>query len=359
MSHPSSLPAAPKAQAGGRMFLVALVVVALMAAGVYYLYVVNTSRPEPVDEIAALRGILLRMSTGQKLAEGYIDADGDLIPDAPTDPGKLLKVDEIAFSLVAGDNSEAMQAEWKDFLLALEKTTGKKVKHRTDIAAEDAQLDALRKGTLHVTAISTGAVPPAVNTAGFVPLVTPADAEGRYSYEMEILVPASSSVQTPADLKGKRIAFTTLSSNSGAKAPMVILKEKFRLLPIRDYQYVSTGTHRHSIKELTEGKHDAICVANDLLARAVTAGDIKTEQYRSIFKSESFPPLCFGMAYNLPPELASQVKKTFEEFRFEGTSLAKRNLPQGKVRFARVDYKRDWAYVRQIDDALTRLLDAK
>ena len=134
----------------------------------------------------------------------------------------------------------------------------------------------------------------AVNTAGFVPLAAPADAEGKYGYEMEILVPASSSSQSPADLKGKSIAFTTLSSNSGAKAPLVILKSQFQMLPVRDYQYVLTGSHQRSLKEFAAGTHDAACVANDMLARAVAAGEIQPEQYRSIYKSESFPPLCLG-----------------------------------------------------------------
>src|SRR5262249_58251282 len=118
---------------------------------------------------------------------------------------------------------------------------------------------------------------------------------------------------------------------------------------------VMTGSRRRSIQGLGKGNYDAVCVANDLLASAVAAGDIKTEQYRSIYKSKSFPPLCLGVAHDLPPELSAQVKQVFQDFKFEGTSLAKRFGPQGKVRFAPVNYKQDWAQVREIDDALARL----
>src|SRR4029453_16773908 len=98
---------------------------------------------------------------------------------------------------------------------------------------------------------------------------------------------------------------------------------------------------------LAAGKYDAVCVANDLLASAVAAGDIRAEQYRSIYKSGSFPSLCLGGAHDLPPDVSAQVKQVFQDFRFEETSLAKRFGPQGKVRFAPVSYKRDWAQVRE------------
>src|SRR5262249_3137991 len=160
-----------------------------------------------------------------------------------------------------------------------EKATGKKVTYRADLETLEAQLAALRDGTLHITAFSTGEVPLAVNTAGFVPLASPANAEGKCSYEMEILVPAASSIRSPADLKSKTIAFTAMSSNSGAKAPLMILKDQFRLLPGRDYTHVMTGSHQRSIQGLAANKYDAVCVANDLLASAVAAGDIKADQF--------------------------------------------------------------------------------
>jgi phosphonate transport system substrate-binding protein len=96
-----------------------------------------------------------------------------------------------------------------------------------------------------------------------------------------------------------------------------------------------------------------------MLASAVAAGDIRSERYRSIYKSGSFPPLCLGVAHDLPPNVIAQVKKVLDDFRFEGTSLAKRFGPQGKVRFAAVNYKRDWTQVREINDALARLIDSR
>src|SRR5262245_32727427 len=337
-----------------RRMMVVLALLIVVAAGCYA-YVLYASRHAPDYKFEDIRNFLAKAAQDQILGASFRDADGDLIADAPSDPGKLQKVDAIGFCLVAGDDPSKTQEEWQDFIQALEKATGKKVSYRADLATLEAQLAALRDGTLHVTAVSTGEVPIAVNTAGFVPLASPANAEGKYSYEMEILVPAASGSRTPADLKGKTVAFTAMSSNSGAKAPLTILKDQFHLLPGRDYTHVMTGSHQRSIRGLAAGKYDAACVASDLLASAVAAGDIQSEQYRSIYTSASFPSLCLGMAHDLPPEVSAQVKQVLQDFRFEGTSLAKRFGPQGKVRFAPVNYKQDWAQVREIDDALARL----
>ena len=338
----------------------ALVLLVLVAVAGYFGYVLYGSRPPaPVNELETIGPFVAKAAQHQKLGGSYSDADGDLVADAPSDPGKLQKVDAIGFCLVAGDDPIKTQEEWHDFLQALSKATGKEVRYRDDVESLDVQLAALRNGTLHLTAFSTGEVTVAVNTAGFVPLASPADADGKFSYEMEILVPADSNSRSPADLKGKTVAFTAMSSNSGAKAPLVILKDQFHLLPGRDYTHVVTGSHQRSIQGLAAGKYDAVCVANDLLASAVAAGDIRVEQYRSIYKSGSFPALCLGVAHNLPPEMIAQVKQVFQDFQFEGTSLAKRFGPQGKVRFAVVNYKQDWAQVREVNDALSRLVASK
>src|SRR5262245_9102617 len=321
----------PRTADRSRRMMVVLALLIVVAAGCYA-YVLYASRHAPDYKFEDIRNFLAKAAQDQILGASFRDADGDLIADAPSDPNNLQKVDAIGFSRVAGDDPSKTQEEWQDFIQALEKAMGKKVNCRADLETLEAQLAALRDGTLHVTAVSTGEVPVAVNTAGFVPLASPANAEGKYSYEMEILVPAASGSRSPTDLKCKTAAFTAMSSNSGARAPLLILKDQFQMLPGRDYQHVVTGSHQRSIQFLAAGKYDAVCVANDLLASAVAAGEIRREQYRSIFKSASFPPLCLGVAHDLPPEMCAQVRQVFQDFRFEGTSLAKRFGPQGSAR---------------------------
>lgn len=359
-----------------------LVLVAGVAYGVIYY---NNQLPPPVDTVAQLKEYLKQQGRYSKLAEGYKDVDADLVADAPTEPGKLLNPAEITFTTIVEDDADKSETTWKPFLDHLAATTGKKVKYLkeietpkgeaeagpTKLQATDQQLTALREGKLHITAINTGLVQGAVNTAGFVPMYCPADKDGKFAYQMEIIVPAKSAAQTPKDLKSSSaeksaVAFVAMSSNSGAKAPLVLLKDDFQMLPGagRDYDFVITGRHGTSIHGVADGKYAAAAVANDLLARMTAPGkngkpEVDPAAVRSIYKSKDFPVLCFGVPHNLDPKLKADIAKAFETFSFAGNSVGAEFAAQQRVKFAKVNYKDDWAYVRQIDERLANLLDGK
>ena len=361
-------PAAPPVKSGTWLYTLAFCVVLVACGTGYYLYEKSRNpEPPPVDEGAGLKEYLAQLASEQKLAPAYTDADGDLVADRPTDPGKFVRVDkELTFSVVGTADESTLAAaekEWADFLGALGKATGKTVKYARDVPSVDAQLSGVREGKLHITAFNTGAVPTAVNTAGFVPLFVPANDGGEFGYTVEILVRANSPITEPAQLKGKTLGFVALSSNSGAKAPMVALKEQFGLLPGRDYKFVITGDHKRSIKELAAGKHDAVCVASDLMTDLLETpadkGGVSKGAVKSIYSSKPYPQLCFGVPHNLSPDLQKKIEQAFESFQFAGTSVKASSVAQGRTRFNRVSYKTAWAPVREIDSKLTHLLDEK
>ncbi|MCS6864969.1 MAG: phosphate/phosphite/phosphonate ABC transporter substrate-binding protein [Gemmataceae bacterium] len=355
----ASSPSPPQRSTWGYTLAVIVLLVA-GAVGYYYYEKAQHPEPPPVDELKALREYFHRLASTQQLASEYTDVNPqDLVADTPTDPNRWVRVgEELTFTVVGTDDPTKAAEQWQDFMQALEKATGKKVVYLDSVRTIDDQLAAVREGRLHVTAFNTGAVPTAVNSAGFVPLFAPANDDGKYSYEMEILVAAAAPIQKPADLRGKRVGFVALSSNSGAKAPLLVLREEFELSPGHDYQFGFTGDHLRSVKELIAGKYDAVCVANDLLRRAEASGEVDKTKYRSIYTSQPFPPLCFGVPHHLPPEVQAQVKRAFMDYRFSArTAAGQRALAQGYTRFAPVNYAKDWEFVRKIDDTLTRLFD--
>jgi phosphonate transport system substrate-binding protein len=229
------------------------------------------------------------------------------------------------------------------------------VTYYADAHDADDQIEALQQGRLHVTGFNTGNVPAAVNLAGFVPMVAMAGADGSSSYEMEIIVPADSPIKSPADLKGHTMTFTDLGSNSGFKAPLVLLRNKFQLVPGVDYDVNVSYGHEKSIDGIAKKKFEAAAVANDVLKRSIDRGRIKEAQFRSIFKSEGFPSACIGSVYNLKPEFAEKIRAALLSFDWKGTSLEKAFGPAGRARFVPITYKDQWSFVREIDDEIRRM----
>jgi phosphonate transport system substrate-binding protein len=197
-------------------------------------------------------------------------------------------------------------------------------------------------------------VPIAVNLAGFVPDGILAGDAGAGKHQMQLIVPASGDIKSPADLKEHELALTEPTSNSGYRAPIVLLKNEHGLLPERDYRIRNTQSYETSIAGIARRELQAAAVASDVLERAVAAGKIKKSDYRVVFTSPEFPSAAIGHAHNLKPELADRIRRTVLEFSFKTTTLEPRFASSNQTRFVPVNYKNDWAAVRLIDDALAR-----
>ena len=282
----------------------------------------------------------------------FKDANGDLVADTPMDPAELANPDPLVFSFVA-DHPEDYKAVWKDFADHLAKVTGKRVEYNMDTTTSD-QIRDFADGKIHVTGFNTGSVPMAVNIAGFVPCVSMGTGTSGGYIHMELIVPADSQIQTPSDLRSHAITFVDVNSNSGCKAALVILKTKFNLLPEQDYTIRYSLGQERSIEGIADKTYEAAAVASDVLARAVSAGKIKKDQYRTIYSSEDFPAVVLGYAYNLPSDLAAKVREAFTSFKFPGTSLEKRFAASNEDAFRPIDYKNDFTLVRFIDDQIGR-----
>jgi len=351
---------------------VLFVILLLLVAGGVLGYVYYTNRtPEDPEGMMGFRAGVEQQQALMKLREVYSDLDGDLLADRPAD--NLLNPEVLVFSEIATADFDKDETKWKPFLDHLAKATGKQVKMwrnqplKIDPGEKDLpaglltrtapgtqeQMRALAAGELHITAFNTGAVTAAVNTTGFHPAYCPAGTDGKHGYEMEVIVPASSGVQKPEDLRGKKVAFVSMSSNSGGRAGLVYLKS-LGMTPVKDYAFLFTGTHYASIQAVAAGRVDADFVANDLLRSEIEKGKVKPEQYRTIHKSDPFPPLCFGIGHNLDPALADKIRQAFDSFTQLPAIYV--NSPS-RVKFVKVDYKKDWAFVREVDEKLKEVIE--
>jgi phosphonate transport system substrate-binding protein len=285
----------------------------------------------------------------------FKDADKDLVADSPTDPSWLADPGTLVFSYIANDDPKFAEATWKPLMDHIAAATGKTVTYLTEAHDADGQIEAMKQGKLHVTGFNTGNVPGAVNLAGFVPCAVMAAPDGSYSYEMEIIVPAGSRIEAPAGLAGHMLTFTDLGSNSGFKAPLVLLRNDFHLEPGIDYDVNVSFGHERSIEGIAKKKFQAAAVANEILKRAIGKGLIKETDFRSIYKSEGFPPACLGYSHDLKPELAGKIRAAILSFDWKGTPLEQVYGPSGKAKFVPISYKDQWSFVRYIDDEIGRM----
>ena len=282
------------------------------------------------------------------LDEQYCDYNNDLVADLPRDDSQWVDPDTIIFSYTPVEDPAVYAKVWDGFINHMAEVTGKKVVF-FPVQSYAAQYEAMRSGRLHIAGVNTGGNPVAVSCAGLVPFAMMAAKDGSFGYEMEILVPADSDIQTPADLKGKTLAFTSPTSNSGFKAPSAILKSEFGLVADEDFQTTFSGKHDNSILGVANKDYEAAAVANSVLKRMVDRKAVDPAAYRSIYKSQTFPTTGYGHAHNLHPVVAAKIKEAFFSFPWEGSDLQKEFQKEG--RFISIHHKSDWAVIRQIDAA--------
>ena len=282
------------------------------------------------------------------LDKAYCDRNGDLVADTPTDAKQLVNPSTLIFSYTPVEDPAVYAKVWDGFIQHMEKVTGKKVAF-FPVQSNAAQLEAMRSGRLHVAGVNTGGNPIAVNCAGFVPFAIMAGKNGQFGYEMEIIVPADSAIKTPADLKGKKLAFTAPTSNSGFKAPSAILKADFGLEAKKDFEPVFSGKHDNSVLGVANHDYDAAAIANEVMFRMFERKVVDKAKIRSIYKSETFPTTGYGYAHNLDPALVAKIKEAFFTFQWEGSALKKEFKDEDK--FAPITYQKDWNVIRKIDAA--------
>ena len=284
------------------------------------------------------------------LDKRFCDRDGDLTADTPTDPSKQIDPDTLIFAYTPVEDPAVYKTAWADFLTHLEKETGKKVQF-FPVQSNAAQLEAMRSGRLHIAGFNTGSNPIAVNCAGFVSFTIMAGLDGDFGYEMEILTYPGSGIDKVEDIKGKTLAFTSPTSNSGFKAPSALLKAEFDMLPDRDFKTTFSGKHDNSILGVANKDYDAASIANSVKLRMIKRGVVKEDQLKILYKSQTFPTTGYGYVNNLKPELAKKIKDAFFNFVWEGTSLKEEFEKNGEGQFIPITYKEDWSVIRTIDKA--------
>ncbi|MGR3290731.1 MAG: phosphate/phosphite/phosphonate ABC transporter substrate-binding protein [Paracoccaceae bacterium] len=284
------------------------------------------------------------------LDKRFCDVDGDLIADIPTDPSEWVDPDTLIFTYTPVEDPAVYVSVWAGFIDHLAEATGKKVQF-FPVQSNAAQLEAMRSGRLHIAGFNTGSNPLAVNCAGFRPFAIMASLDGNFGYEMEILTYPGSGIESVEDIRGKQLAFTSPTSNSGFKAPSAILKSDFDMLPDRDFEAVFSGKHDNSILGVANKDYMAASIVNSVKSRMIKRGVINAEDVITIYKSQTFPTTGFGTVYNLPPDMQAAIEEAFFSFEWDGTLLQQEFEKSNEGQFLEMNYKDFWDVIRKIDTA--------
>jgi phosphonate transport system substrate-binding protein len=280
----------------------------------------------------------------------YADTDGDMIADVPTDPAALVDPETLVFAYTPVEDPAVYASAWADFLTHMQIMTGKTVQF-VPIDSNAEQIEAMRAGRLHIAGFNTGSNPLAVACAGFRPFAMMAARDGTFGYEMEIITYPGSGIETVEDLRGNTRAFTVETSNSGFKAPSALLASAYGLTAGTDFEPVFSGKHDNSILGVANKDYPAAAIANSVMAQMIERDLIKPDQVISIYKSETFPTTGYGVVHNLTPELQDKIRDGFFSFNWEGSSLSEEFSKSGEEQFIPINFKDNWAVIRQIDQA--------
>jgi phosphonate transport system substrate-binding protein len=290
----------------------------------------------------------------------FKDETGDMVADTPSDPKQQIDPPVLIFAYTPVEDPAVYAKVWDGFLRHMEKATGKRVQF-FPVQSNAAQIEAMRAGRLHVAGFNTGATPLAVSCAGFVPFAVMASRKGEFGYEMDIITYPGSGIAKVEDVKGKRMAFTTETSNSGYKAPSALLRDKFGLEAGRDYMPVFSGKHDNSVLGVANKDYPAAAIASNVRLRMIARNVVKPDQTAVIYKSATFPTTAYGFVHNLKPELQAKIRQGFFTFTWEGSELGKefgKSEPPGE-QFIPITYQQHWQVVRDVDKVMGVTYDCR
>ena len=276
----------------------------------------------------------------------YCDEDNNMVADPPRDPRKFKNPGTLVFTYTPVEDPAVYEKVFKPFTDHLAQCTAKRVVFY-QVQSNAAEIEAMRSGRLHVGGFSTGPTAFAVNIAGAVPFAVKGYEKEFQGYNLIVIVKKDSPYQKLAELKGRKFAHTSPSSNSGHMAPMALFPA-LGLAPGKDYNILFSGKHDQSVMGVNSGDYDAAAVASDVFHRMGERGQIKEDNFRVIYRSAKFPTSSFAYAHDLEPAFRDRMLKCFYDFRFPPDM---QKAFDGADRFFPVTYKKDWEVVRKVSEA--------
>lgn len=164
----------------------------------------------------------------------------------------------------------------------------------------------------------------AAKRAGAEAILLELGADGSAGYYSEFIVPAGSPVQSLADAKGLRFAFTDPNSTSGRLIPAVVLRDLVGMSAEEFFgEVVYSGSHGTSALQVAAGEIDIAATNNLDLGRMYEKGAMRPDQIRVIHRSDLIPGAPWAARAELPDDLKQAFKAAMIELNDDAELLAR------------------------------------
>lgn len=135
--------------------------------------------------------------------------------------------------------------------------------------------------------------------------------DGKPTYRSIIIANADSSVNSFADIKGKKMAYGDRASTSSHLIPKTVLLESAGLEADRDYEAHFVGTHDSVAVNVANGNADAGGLSEVIFQHVMDRGLIDRSKIKILGHSGEFPQYPWAMRSNLNPELKKKIRDAF------------------------------------------------
>jgi phosphonate transport system substrate-binding protein len=253
------------------------------------------------------------------------------------------------------DKTETMSL-WGDYFkhlsscanIDLQNATGGSLaqSYSVDILAEKDLIEAVKSGKAQLAQVNPGLVAQLATAGHPGPFAVPGNkASGKKnSYKLLLITRLDSGLTKPTDLKGKKVAHTTPTSNSGNLAPRALFPA-IGLTPDQDYEVVFSNGHERSISGVLHGFYPGAAVASDLFQRMVIKGEVRASSFRVLWESEPFMTESWIMGTDVPADVQARVRKCSSSYSF---SPKLRTLLAGNDTLLPVVFEKDFATVMDV-----------
>ncbi len=264
-----------------------LTIVAMIVSGLLLTACDSQSESKDVDLTERLSDEQLREMPPEKKDNGYV----------------------FGFDLRGGPEEDARQ--YLPFLKYLEEATGLHFELHFTPKSQGIG-DELGTGKVQFAAIGAGTYIQAHLQYGVIPLVRGLNATGRAEYQSVFIVAPHSPLRKIEELRGKHLAFGSVTSTQGHIIPRIVLNQHgLSLNDLAGYEY--TGSHQECANAMVAGRFD-VCGMQDILGRRLADEGL----VRIIHTSDLYPSSGVAANRDVSPEVMEKVKQAMIDFKPTG-----------------------------------------